>query len=287
MPKFPEIPVVGIGIGPGSQPDEDGDLHYLQMPNDMQTYHQPILPEPEDVADIGAGKKVLETVLIALRGYQCGDPSTAISVGHLDADNLDFVNQALGEGEVSTTMDGLSPSKAQESVLAGVWRVQHFDGFGQLRHDSIEVGEVPSMVSDVSRILPDAPLDTRFDPADHAIQNSPAVLVELEDRLRNYRSGDPAHTVNLTLLPLTEGDVMLLGKRLGVGPVTVLSRGYGNCRIGSTAFPNLWWIKYFNSQDVLILNTIEVVDVPSVALAAPEDILDSAERLNEILEMYR
>ena len=58
-------------------------------------------------------------------------------------------------------------------------------------------------------------------------------------------------------------------------------------RIGSTAQPNVWWIKYFNSQEALILNTIEVIDVPAVAQAAAEDIADSAERLDEILELYR
>jgi hydrogenase-1 operon protein HyaF len=125
-------------------------------------------------------------------------------------------------------------------------------------------------------------LSTAVDPADPALQNSPAVLVELADRIDGYQPGDEPHTVNLTLLPLTEGDVMLLGQRLGVGPVTILSRGYGNCRIGSTALRNVWWIKYFNSRDQLILNTIEVVDVP-----AAEDIADSAERLDEILALYR
>jgi hydrogenase-1 operon protein HyaF len=37
---------------------------------------------------------------------------------------------------------------------------------------------------------------------------------------------------------------------------------------------------------VLILNTLEVVDVPAVVKAAPEDLVDSAERLKEILEPY-
>ncbi|MCB1465191.1 MAG: hydrogenase expression/formation protein, partial [Nitratireductor sp.] len=41
----------------------------------------------------------------------------------------------------------------------------------------------------------------------------------------------------------------------------------------------------------MILNSIEVVPgaggVPEVACAAPEDIADSAERLEEIVEVYR
>ena len=46
-------------------------------------------------------------------------------------------------------------------------------------------------------------------------------------------------------------------------------------------------MRYYNSQDTLILDSIEVSTIPEVALAAPEDIADSAERLAEILETYR
>ncbi|MGC8732454.1 MAG: hydrogenase expression/formation C-terminal domain-containing protein, partial [Halothiobacillaceae bacterium] len=46
-------------------------------------------------------------------------------------------------------------------------------------------------------------------------------------------------------------------------------------------------VKYFNSQDALILNTIEVVEVPEVALAAPEDFTDTANRLREISALSR
>ena len=36
----------------------------------------------------------------------------------------------------------------------------------------------------------------------------------------------------------------------------------------------------------LILNSIEITDVPAVACAAPEDIADTRDRLAEILEPY-
>ena len=36
-------------------------------------------------------------------------------------------------------------------------------------------------------------------------------------------------------------------------------------------------------MNTLILNTIEVVDVPEVALASTEDLIDSRERLAELL----
>jgi hydrogenase-1 operon protein HyaF len=66
-----------------------------------------------------------------------------------------------------------------------------------------------------------------------------------------------------------------------------LSRGYGNCRITSTRLANVWWVQYFNSMDKMILNTIEVVDIPEVARAAKEDFEESAERLGEWLGVMR
>jgi hydrogenase-1 operon protein HyaF len=42
-------------------------------------------------------------------------------------------------------------------------------------------------------------------------------------------------------------------------------------------------VQYFNSQDALILNTIEVTEVPEVACAAALDLEDSAERLAEVI----
>jgi hydrogenase-1 operon protein HyaF len=95
------------------------------------------------------------------------------------------------------------------------------------------------------------------------------------------------HAINLSLLPLTDEDVAFLDARLGSGPVTILSRGYGNCRISSTGTRNGWWVRYFNSREAIILNTIEITDVPNVACAAPEDLEDSAQRLTEILGVYQ
>jgi hydrogenase-1 operon protein HyaF len=46
----------------------------------------------------------------------------------------------------------------------------------------------------------------------------------------------------------------------------------------------VWWVQYFNSDDRLILNSIEVVDFPLVIQAAIEDLEDSAVRIREMME---
>ena len=43
-------------------------------------------------------------------------------------------------------------------------------------------------------------------------------------------------------------------------------------------------MQYFNLMDTLILNTIEITGMPEVAVAAPDDIEDTARRLEELAE---
>jgi len=90
--------------------------------------------------------------------------------------------------------------------------------------------------------------------------------------------------VNPTLLQLAPGDSVYLDAQLAAGRVPVLLRGYGSCRIVSARLPRTWRVTYFNSQALIILDTLEVGRVPELARAAPEDLEDSAERLREVLE---
>lgn len=71
----------------------------------------------------------------------------------------------------------------------------------------------------------------------------------------------------------------------GTGRLLVLSRGHGNCRITNCCVPHTWRVVYYNSQDAVILNTVEVVGVPKVACAAPEDLTD-ARRVQALAQAF-
>ncbi len=280
------IPVV---VEPGSQPvDEDGVvLDYMQMPKDVWTYATPVVPEPEEVEGLDEGVRVLEQIRDALRAYAPGDDAIVIGLDHLDDDNRMLVDQVLGDGEVSVVYEGMVRAVSQESVLAGVWRVQYLDDKDAVERDVVEIADVPSLVSsavftDAAPRLPIAP-----DVAPAGVANALPILTELSDKLEQAGQRPEPHVVNLSLLPCTDEDMEYLIATLGSGPAVILSRGYGNCRITSTGTRFVWWVQYFNSQDALILNSIEVSQVPEVACAAAEDIADSKERLDEILEVYR
>ena len=273
--------------GPRSQPaDPEGvELDFMEMPEGMSTYRKPQVPEPEEVSGLEKALALLGQMRDGLGAYRTGEPALVFDLTGLDAANRAFVNQVLGEGEVSAV--GGDRLRVQESVLTGVWRVQVTGEDGALERDLIEIAAFPRALLDIAGEGAAAGPRPNLDPLPEGVANAPALLTELTHAVVAFAPGGAPHVINLSLLSLTEEDVVYLDARVGSGRVTVLSRGYGNCRITSTGTANVWWVQYFNSREAMILNTLEVTNVPAVACAAQEDIDDSADRLGEILGDYR
>lgn len=283
MTEF-KIPVAGVG--PGSQPsEEDGaDLAYLPMPQEVATYR---MPEIEySISSLEGANQVLRQIQELLDHYRVGDATGSINLSVLDGDNLELIDQLLGEGEVSILIQTDPPVRCQESVLAGVWRVQYLDGDGGVDIDLIEVADIPRLIRQQTFTAPEIRRHVDMQDKPEGVNNAIPLLAELNDKIAVSDNSTEPYVINLTLLPQSDEDIAFLQQRLGTGPVTILSRGYGNCRVTSTTTRNVWWVQYFNSQDAIILNTLEVIPVPIVVCASQEDIEDSAERLQEIREVY-
>ncbi|MFW2404802.1 MAG: hydrogenase expression/formation protein [Gammaproteobacteria bacterium] len=282
--KLKDIPV--IPVGPGSQPEEsDGQsLSYIDMPSDMAKFERPQVPDPESVAHLAGARDAMNWLRKALAQHGTQNEPQLANLSELDAESRELVNQILGEGEVSLTYTGAVRARMQESVLAGVWRTLYLDQDDNVTVDLLEVADVPHLVHMPDNNQRPVDIDQEGAPAD--VMNAMPILAELETHCERYTNDQTPHVVNLTLLPLSDADVEFLDARLGRGPVDVLSRGYGKCQIISTQVANVWWVRYYNSMNTLILNTIEVVDVPQVLRAAPEDLDDSANRLEEIIAPY-
>ncbi|WP_428523493.1 hydrogenase expression/formation protein [Roseibium sp.] len=264
-----------VGFGPGSQPMAEGDdqLEYMAMPQDMRSY-APRLP------DVEASLEDLEPAFAVLRAV--ADACTAhtparFDLSDLDVESMKLISDTLGDGEVAAKVRGVPAIAVQESVFAGVWRL---NGAGI---NALEVGPISASVTK----NPFAPVrQGQLDatPPGPGVINAPALLAELQDKSANFGPGSELHVINLSLLPHTEEDLAWLDTALGEGAVTILSRGYGNCRITATALAHVWRVQFFNSMDTLILDTFEVTGVPEVAVAAPEDLTDSGARILKVLE---
>jgi len=275
-----EFPISVVSIGPGSQQEEE-ELEYIAAPGDMSVFNTPQYPDTENPAVRDAAVAVLQDLLAKMKA-QPFENGPMIDVGGLEPEVLRLVNDALGEGEVGVTVAGDVPLRIQETVFAGVWRTLS-DARGDMAPiNRIEAGPMPAAVVSAGRA--EALEAVEPPPVTDGVMNAPAVLSELNDVVARRQPTDPAHIINLTLLPMTPQDLDYLGMALGVGPVVILSRGYGNCRITKTRLRDTWWVQYFNSTDKLILNTLEVTRLPDVAPAAEEDYADSIERLGEWIQ---
>lgn len=268
-----------IGFGPGSQPDEDGELEYMALPSGMRTY-SPHLPDIADLTSVAPALATLADVAAA-----CDIASRSGQTADFDLSGLGkaaraLIAETLGQGEVAMKLRGNPALMVQESVFAGVWLLA---GSGV---DRLEVAPVPGL--SIARAFRASKAARRtLVPRGPGVVNAPPILAELLDKAASHQPGDLPHVVNLTLLPHTEEDLLWLAEALGEGAVTILSRGYGNCRITATAIAPIWRVQFYNSQDNLILDTFEITPMPEVALAAREDLEDSGARILEVLEAIR
>ena len=277
MKPFP-IPV--SALGPGSQQSEE-NLDYMVMPSGMAIYVAPILPEPEDMAACVEARKAIAWLNQVLQQYKADATGVyGYDLVGMDAANMTLLNQILGEGEVSALVSGDVVCRIQESIFAGVWRIL-LEQDGVVIRDAIEVCPIPPMLMETNKDgHVEMQIPSTFAPG---VINAPSVLAEIAAHLKTYQAGDRAHIINLTLLPWSPDDNQCLEEVLGPEDITILSRGYGNCRITSTRVPNVWHVRFYNSQDVMILDTVEITSIPEVALAAREDFEDSGERVAEVL----
>lgn len=267
------------GFGPGSQPDPDGDLQYLPMPSGMRTY-SPHIPDAEDAAALVEAIAVLAEMAAAAEIVAQGAAPVEFDLSTLSPAARKVMADALGQGEVSMKIRGLPAVMVQESVFAGVWMLLA-SGL-----DKVEVAPIPTLALTRAHI-PHRPAIGALAKRIPGLANAPAILSELMDKSRTRRAGDIAHVVNLSLLPHTPADLVWLDEALGEGAVTILSRGYGNCRVTATGQAQVWKVQFYNSMDTLILDTFEVTAMPEVALAAAEDLADSATRIRDVIEAIR
>jgi hydrogenase-1 operon protein HyaF len=183
----------------------------------------------------------------------------------------------LGRGEVTVKIAGRWPANIHESALLGIWLV---DGPGR---QGIELAAFPEMAAEAwtrGSLRLDLPAADGLPPG---TMNILPVLAEIDHHLG---AGDQIIEINLSLLPMTEVDLQVLGRVLGRGEVEICCRGYGSSRTTSCGAGRVWRVQHFNSEERLILDMVQVGGVPAAAQATLEDLADSAARLDELIAAY-
>jgi len=266
-------------------PEPSEAIVVMPMPHEMATFEMPRLPEPGPDNDVAGAHDLLARFLSLFEAWlETGGEPPALDLAGLAPDALRVLNETLGEGEVAAIVDVDAAAKIriQETVFSGIWREQHVGADGALQRDLLLAAAIPAVVGARAAEVGAATLRALELPA--GAMNVPPLLHELQDAIDRSAPGSPAHVINLTLLPLSPQDSAHLDRVLDGGSVVILSRGFGNCRISSTAARHVWRVQYFNNMQTLILNTIEVVEMPEVALAAREDLVETRSRIADLVQ---
>ncbi|NOJ41457.1 hydrogenase expression/formation protein [Bradyrhizobium sp. WSM 1791] len=226
---------------------------------------------------------LLSSVAAAVSGQKSDMPTQLFGLGNLSDLERRLIVDVLGEGDLAgvVALPGGRVAQIQESVLAGIWRVRIET---DAAHEYVEVGAIPEIVRRAATDLTSS--DLMIGAAPDGAMNVLPVLAEIRERALAWRPGMRPQIINFTLLPMSAVDQAFLQQSVGNGPIQLISRGYGTCRVLATGIRNVWSVQFFNAMDTIILDTLEVGGVPMAALAAEEDFWDSAERLQEIIKAY-
>ncbi len=259
---------------------EDEGPSYLPLPHTMETYQPPVLPDPGEstatpraLSHLARLQSVLEE---ALEGFPPSGTPLRIDLSALDEPEKKFLSDLLGEGEVSARISSDPPVIIQETILAGVFRVRAGSG-----EDFWEIGDIPQAI----RTVGNAGSSGDPDGCQTRLEEAPMARALLGEILRNgEREDENTHIINLSSLPVPPTEYQALEEVFGRPGAILLSRGYGNCRVESTSLRQVWHVRHYNSEDRVILDTVEVGDVPASVKAAREDLEDSLQRLLEIRE---
>lgn len=221
----------------------------------------------------------------ALENQSASAPGRLFDITEFCDDDRELITQVIGEGEVNgvAALPNGVIAQIHEASMAGLWRVRFVNAAGELTADYLEVGAIPEIVKRAAELTSER-LVIGSEPV--GAMNVMPLLTEIAERMKAHRAGEPSHVINFSLLPVSEIDMACLQQALGNGSVQLISRGYGACKITATGARGVWSVQFFNAAEAIILDTLEIGDVPTAACAAEEDLRDSAERLREIHEAY-
>lgn len=239
----------------------------------------------EAIARCPRAAALLPQLADALETQRADAPGRLFDITDYEDHERELIRQVLGEGEVSglaALPDG-AVAQIEEASMAGLWRVRFTDAAGKIAADYLEIASIPHVVERAAAFTAET---LSFGAAPDGAMNVMPLIAEIDGRMRAYRPGDPSHTINFSLLPVNEIDMAFLQQTLGDGPVQLVSRGYGHCKVTATGARNVWSVQFFNAMSTIILDTLEIGAAPAAARAADEDFHDSAERLREIREAY-
>lgn len=253
----------------------------IDMPSGLRRWHAIAsgpLPRCDD--DV---RRTLERARAALAGAGGGASGSVVSLSALTDEQRRTLADVVGTGEVDIRIGGTPTYAIEETAFTGLWRGQARDDGGGVIAEWLEVADVPRTVREAVDRFTVGDLGLPSVVPDGCMNVLP-LLHELRTRMLDWRGGAANHVISLSLFPLSPADAATLTHILGQAPLDLRSKGYGSCRVVPTRRRHVWAVQYFNVMEKVILDTLEIGDVPAAVLAGREDFADAVRRLDELLD---
>ncbi len=106
-----------------------------------------------------------------------------------------------------------------------------------------------------------------------------ALVREIAAALSSYLRTQQGHVIDLTGMPLSEGDRRYLDDHLGRGETNIDIRALLDTHIEETRYPGVWRVRHHGPDGEVQCERIEITDVPEIVRASTSDIERSARRL--------
>lgn len=113
-----------------------------------------------------------------------------------------------------------------------------------------------------------------------------AILNELQFKLKVLNEQGDTDAIDLRTLPLFPGDYEQLKKTLGKGEIDVSIDAMGPSSIYETAFPGIWWVTHYNSENENVAEYIEITTLPVLLKTSHEEIEQAEQQLQQLIDNY-
>lgn len=105
-----------------------------------------------------------------------------------------------------------------------------------------------------------------------SLMNAPFLLNEIALALEGFHARGERRTLYLSQFPLSPDDVAYLQDFLGRGAATITLGGVNQTIWREAAIAGVWWGEYYEGPQKLLLRTVEIGDVPELAVTPASDI---------------
>ena len=99
-----------------------------------------------------------------------------------------------------------------------------------------------------------------------------ALLQELQGMHSELVHTGKATSLDIRSLPLIPDDYTYLKSLLGEGEVTATINALGPTKINETEIPGVWWVTHYNTDDMILAESIEVTELPEMLKTQKQDL---------------